>query len=180
MSNQLLALVAPETESTRGEQINRYHAQVKEFCVRSEQDIYEALVAAWHAGRLLADEKTALNRRVGHGVWEEWLAANFAGSIRTAQRYMALARKVTDISQLKGMSFQGAYRHMGMTPDGKPSGTSTKAVPLSDHLSAIQKLMRYFKAKGDLHTMSPKQKEQLKKDFRPICAWLRQLYSSIE
>jgi len=46
-------------------------------------------VAAGMAGL----ELRSLKKDVGHGPWEDWFEANFAGkmSLRTAQRYMALA-----------------------------------------------------------------------------------------
>lgn len=45
-------------------------------------------------GALLGEAKTA----IGHGHWSTWLQQNFTGSERTAQRYMRLNRKWSEIT----------------------------------------------------------------------------------
>jgi hypothetical protein len=62
------------------EEANEYHA-------KAEGGARYALEAAWHAGNALIAAKILCE----HGEWLGWLAANFKGSVRSAQNYMRLA-----------------------------------------------------------------------------------------
>ena len=70
--------------------------------------------AAWQAGHLLLKQK----RKIVHGNWELWLELNFDGKVRTAQRYMLLAKTVPDVLQLRGLTqgltLRQAYLRLGL------------------------------------------------------------------
>lgn len=51
------------------------------------------------AAAICGMELKAIKKELGHGLWDEWFAANLEGeglSLRTAQRYMALADGIKD------------------------------------------------------------------------------------
>jgi phage N-6-adenine-methyltransferase len=68
---------------------NREHALARE-----SRD--SAVEHAWRAGQALLRAKSQLS----HGQWLPWLAANFEGTVRTAQRYVRIAAKTTRVSHL--------------------------------------------------------------------------------
>lgn len=53
-----------------------------------------AASSAREAGEALIEAKTM----VPHGEWDAWLKANFKGGVRTAQRYMRVAKRWPDIT----------------------------------------------------------------------------------
>ena len=94
--------------------------------------VYGALRAAWQAGHLLLKQK----RKIVHGNWELWLERNFEGKVRTAQRYMLLAKSVPDVLQLRGLTLRQAYLRLGIAVTENPHGQELRfavfpAQPLS-------------------------------------------------
>lgn len=59
----------------------------------AERAINDALLHARNAGRLLIEAKA----QVQHGMWSLWLDEHFRGSYRTAQRYMRIAGRWSEI-----------------------------------------------------------------------------------
>jgi hypothetical protein len=84
--------------------INALHAEAEQHRSRCCDAVYQALRAAWQAGHLLLKQK----RKIVHGNWELWLKINFDGKVRTAQRYMLLAKTVPDVLQLRGLTLRQA------------------------------------------------------------------------
>lgn len=77
----------------------------------AEESYRSALDHAWHAGSALL----AAKEQLPHGEWLGWLADNFDGSERHAQRCMTLARAdPTRVSELDaaGVSLRGALREV--------------------------------------------------------------------
>jgi hypothetical protein len=86
--------------------------------------------ALWHAvdaGDLLLQAKAEQK----HGTWEEWLKANFDGSVRRAQEYMYLARGRTELEEIKARgaafsSIENALEFLRMVAQdaaaGRPAG----------------------------------------------------------
>src|SRR5689334_292229 len=68
------------------ERINAAHREV-------EQAMRDAVARAVAVGELLLEAKAA----VGHGGWEAWIEANCTCSVRTAQTYMRVARKLAEL-----------------------------------------------------------------------------------
>jgi hypothetical protein len=77
-------------------QLNRIH-QAAEAGLRAAQSEFDSSqVNQWKAGRILQEVKA----RLKHGEYLPWVAANFSGTTRTAQRYKALATKYDNVSHL--------------------------------------------------------------------------------
>jgi hypothetical protein len=76
--------------------INALHADVQRLEKESRKTLDDAVAAAWQAGILLNDAKKSITRYGGHGAWMPWIESEFRGGLRTAHRYMRLAREVTD------------------------------------------------------------------------------------
>lgn len=110
--------VNPPNESA-AEKINRLHAAAVRFAVSSRDSLRLALSAAWEAGQLLLSEKGRVRKQMGHGAWLHWLEANFQGTARTAQRYMCLARSISDTAFLQGLSLRQAYFRLGIATEPK-------------------------------------------------------------
>jgi len=60
---------------------------------RCEEALSRAITHAIEAGDLLNEAKS----RVKHGEWARWVERKFSGSLRTAEAYMRLARKVRQL-----------------------------------------------------------------------------------
>lgn len=122
---------------------NKFHDEVK-----ASGD--NMVVAAWSAGQTLLTAKEMCE----HGEWLPWLEANFKGSERTAQRYMAIASKTTRVSDLEKASIRGALETISLKdklddePSPKPKGKRGRAktpsqkfekrcIALSDDISFI-------------------------------------------
>ncbi|MDR3664230.1 MAG: DUF3102 domain-containing protein, partial [Mycobacterium sp.] len=94
---------------------NRFHQQF-------EDHVRSAVECAWYAGRALNTAKVLFRR----GEWLPWLEANFRGSRQTAERYMALARNCSCVSNLDpDQSITAALKAIptkkpGPGGDGKP------------------------------------------------------------
>ena len=67
-------------------------AELRQQHAACESALRNAIEHAFRAGALLIEAKTL----VPHGEWGMWLAEHFAGSERTAQRYMQIVREVGD------------------------------------------------------------------------------------
>ena len=87
--NSTLRVVTPASGdlASLAIQINAHH----EACKAA---IGEAIRHAIDAGSLLIEAKA----HCSHGDWKDWLAENFAGTARTAQRYMRIAKNWPAIS----------------------------------------------------------------------------------
>ena len=90
----------PDGDREIARRINALHAEAEQHRGRCCDAVYEALRAAWQAGHLLIKQK----KRIVHGNWELWLERNFEGKVRTAQRYMLLAKTVPDVLDLRGLT----------------------------------------------------------------------------
>jgi hypothetical protein len=112
---------APASTTTVTE-INRLHEEAKRSSIASRQALHGALVAAWQAGHLLVAERKRVFHTMGSGAWLLWLKANFRGTARTAQRYIRLARCVSDVAFLEGMCLRQVYAWLGIATEPKTPG----------------------------------------------------------
>jgi hypothetical protein len=129
---------------------NKFHDQEQEAGKQEEEAGRARLEAAWNAGQALLAAKELCK----HGEWLPWLDANFHGTQRTAQRYMAIASKTTRVSDLEKASIRGALETISLKdklddePSPKPKGKRGKAktpsqkfekrcIALSDDISFI-------------------------------------------
>jgi hypothetical protein len=159
--------------TTTAAEINRLHDEAKRHSVASRQALHGALIAAWQAGRLLVDERKRALRDMGAGAWLLWLEANFRGTARSAQRYMRLARCVSDIAFLRGMSLRQAYARFGIATEPKTSGRRRLRHTLPAHLVLANKLLRTLKRRPG--QTADQQREAYRRDLRlfyeKLCLW---------
>ena len=107
----------PDGDREIARRINALHAEAEQHRGRCCDAVYEALRAAWQAGHLLIKQK----KRIVHGNWELWLERNFEGKVRTAQRYMLLAKTVPDVLELRGLTLRQAYLRLGIAVAEPPT-----------------------------------------------------------
>lgn len=163
-------------ESDPVNEVNRLYAEVVTHCHRSEAELPKALVAAWSAGQLLIELKTSVRKSAGHGSWEPWLKNNFQGSVRTAQRYMALAKNVTDVADFRGLSLRQAYMALGLSVEKKGLHDPIIVPPLPAHLRMANRFIAAIPSPKELGRLSQQERENWKRDLRPVWERLKLLF----
>jgi len=151
--------------------INLLHAKVREHCAQCGQELSAATMAAWEAGHKLNQIKALVLRKTGPGGWGLWVQRHFEGTIRTAQRYMLLAKTVPQVEELKGYSLRQAYLKLGITTAGK-----VRIQPLPAPVYYGNRFRRWIIREGDLAGLGQERREALRRDLRPVFEWMRQLY----
>jgi hypothetical protein len=130
--------------------INRLHQEVRRLCAESREKLDDALAAAWHAGKLLAEQRQHLRQTSGRGEWRVWLEASFAGGRSTAYRYMKLAREISGPETLRGLSLRQAYFRLGIATEPKISEHVHPVQMLPEPVVLAQKLLRLLRKKQKL------------------------------
>lgn len=167
---------SPLLVSAGAEEINRLHAEAMKLSRESRDALHAALVAAWKAGHLLIQEKRNVRRTLGRGAWQLWIEQQFSGSLRTAQRYMLLARTVPDVSSLRAMSLRQVYFRLGIATEPKSEGLAASLPPLPKHTSlAIRLLGTLGAGAGEL---PPEVQSAYRQDLRPLYERLRVLFEA--
>lgn len=132
-------------------EINRLYAEARRLSEQSRESLSGALLAAWRAGKLLIEEKARVRRHAGRGAWIPWLESCFHGGVRTAQRYMQLARRIGDTTALHGLSLRQTYLRLGIPiapQQGEHPRHSTLLKKLPTHAVLAAKLTRLLRAKA--------------------------------
>jgi len=158
-------------QDDRVSEINRWHNEVVNRCDQCEKELYSALVAAWHAGQLLREQKSWVRKCAGSGAWLDWLAKKFPASSRTAQRYMQLAKNVTDVSHLKNMSLRQAYMNLGLRVETKSREERIPMPALPSHIRNANRLLGALPLPNEYRCLPIDQRGRLMRDLRPI--WQR-------
>jgi hypothetical protein len=153
-------------------QINVLHAEAEQHRSRCSDAVYEALRAAWQAGHLLIKQK----KKIVHGNWELWLERNFEGKVRTAQRYMLLAKAVPDVLQLRGLTLRQAYLRLGIAVAENPHGSAQRYAVLPPHAALANRFQRWMRQKQNVGTLPEQERRTLRLDLRPIYDWLVRLF----
>ena len=78
--------------------INELHAQADELAQKAKEVASKTIEIAIECGKLLIEQKAKL----GHGNWLNWCKANLEFSADTAERYMRLYRKSTELISQNG------------------------------------------------------------------------------
>lgn len=156
-------------------EINRLHAEASQLAGQSRRCLDGALHAAWQAGRLLLAEKARV-RWLGAGAWLIWLEQNFAGTPRTAQRYMKLARLVPEITQFQAGSLRQAYSRLGIATEPKTRRQRARLPALPGYVLHANRLLRALKRSGTLNRLSPAQVTARRYDLRGVYELLRPFY----
>ena len=164
----------PLPHSSSVEEINRLHAEAVRLSTESRDALHAALVAAWKAGQLLAVEKRSVRRSMGPGAWRLWLERYFSGTPRTAQRYMLLAKSVSDVSFLSGMSLRQVYFRLGIATEPKTPGRTVVLRPVPRHAVLAARLLGLLKARPNL--LPSELQKTYEQDLRPLYERLRSLF----
>ncbi len=164
----------PACRSSGAEEINRLHAEAEKLSAESRDALHAAVVAAWKAGQLLLAEKRNIRRTMGPSAWLLWLEQSFAGTPRTAQRYMLLARSVSDMSFLCGMSLRQVYFRLGIATEPKSAGRATIIRQLPRHATLAMRLLGVLGAKPG--GLSAELQLAYRQDLRPLYERLRSLF----
>jgi hypothetical protein len=166
--------LSPAAHSSGVDEINRLHAEAERLSAESRDVLDAALVSAWKAGQLLAVEKRNVRRSMGPGAWQFWLERYFTGTPRTAQRYMRLAKTVSDVSFLCGMSLRQVYFRLGIATEPKSPGRTVVLPPVARHAVLAVRLLGVLEAKTDQLSREFQKAYQL--DLRPLYERLRALF----
>lgn len=131
---------------------NKFHADV-------ENAGQSMLLAAWNAGQALLTAKSLCE----HGDWLAWLDANFDGSERTAQDYMAIAsntQRAADLdpecsirAALQAMRAQVTDEDEPDAPRNQRKGSTAKKPPNVETSPCIRFTKRYNTFSDDLNVM---------------------------
>jgi hypothetical protein len=148
-------------------EINRLHAVAVRMAVDSRNSLRRALSAAWRAGGLLIEAKKHVRRRMGRGAWLPWLEQNFEGSARTAQRYMCLARCITESGSLVDLSLRQAYFRLGISTEPKSRRDAIPVAALPEPVRLASRLVEVLRA-------TPA--EGYCEDLRPLFEQLRSMF----
>jgi hypothetical protein len=142
------------------EQINAEHAL-------AEAALREGLLHARAAGNLLVQAKSQLK----HGQWLPWLKANVRFSERTAQAYMQVAKRWSELESkaqsLADLTFEGGLHLLAApkenepTPEPAPKAQALADLPFQDAASAD-------KIQDEYH----RRREQITADRDQKMAWL--------
>ena len=171
-------IASPARCPSAADEINRLHAEVVKLSADSRDALHAALVAAWKAGQLLAVQKRHVRRSMGACAWLLWLERHFSGSPRTAQRYMLLAKSVSDASFLGGISLRRVYFRLGIATEPKSPGCTVALRPLPRHAVLAGRLMGLLKSRPNL--LSVEMRKAYRQDLRPLYDRLRGLFEAAE
>jgi hypothetical protein len=128
--------------------INALHADARRLEKESRKKLRAAVAAAWQAGKLLLEAKAAITRHGGRGAWTPWVATMFAGGIRTAQRYMKLARELPEFNPTApgAMSLRRIYFRLGIATEPKRAvARRSHAGKLPAHITLANRLVRVLR-----------------------------------
>lgn len=162
--------------SASAAEINRLYEEAARLSEESSTALHGALVAAWQAGHLLLEEKKRVRRMMGPGAWVLWLEQNFHGAPRTAQRYMLLAKSVTDVSFLAGMGLRQAYVRLGIATETKTPAAVAPVPPLPRHVSLANKLLSVLTVKSMRAALNPQKQSAYQRDLRALYERLQVLF----
>ncbi len=154
------------------DKINELHAQAERQRAVCAESIYEALRAAWEAGGLLTEQK----RRIARGNWALWIDLHFHGNIRTAQRYMALAKVCPDIEVLRGLTLRQAYLRLGITVANPPGARPVSRHLLPTHAALANRFQRWMRERLDVQALPEQERRTLQRDLKPVRDWLNRLF----
>lgn len=149
--------------------INTLHADVRRIEKESRKALDKAVATAWQAGKLLTGAKQSIVRHGGRGAWVPWVKSEFRGGLRTAQRYMKLARELSAPSSLPGLSLRQVYFRLGIATEPKRPAICKPVGKLPAHICLANKLLRAIRnAHGRINAQ----------DLAALYADLRRLFES--
>lgn len=160
-------------------EINRLYAEAQRLTAESRTSLHAALAATWSAGRLLLEEKKRVRRLMGGGAWLLWLEQNFQGTPRTAQNYMRLAREVTDLASLHGLSLRQVYFRLGIATEPKIPGGNSNITALPSHVRLANRLLVALKNRSVRNRdRGTEQADAYRRDLRALFEHLQRLFAA--
>jgi hypothetical protein len=144
--------------------INALHADARRLETESRKKLHAAIAAAWRAGNLLREATASVTRHGGRGAWTPWIKTMFAGGMRTAQRYMKLARELPDFNPATpgAMSLRQIYFRLGIATEPKRAAAGNRSRShvgkLPAHITLANKLVRVLRlSRRDIrpHDLAP-------------------------
>jgi hypothetical protein len=144
--------------------INALHADARCLETESRKKLHAAVSAAWQVGKLLREAKASVTRHGGRGAWTPWIKTLFAGDMRTAQRYMKLARELPGFNPAApgALSLRQIYFRLGIATEPKRAAAATRshgqAGRLPAHITLANKLVRVLRhSRRDIrpHDLAP-------------------------
>jgi hypothetical protein len=135
------------------EQINLAHADALSLATGAKEQIAKAVERAFECGRLMVDQKQALQKQLGkeRGGWLDWLEANCPDiSEQTARRYMALFKRSHVSGYLEDCnSLRQAYLATGiLREEPKPERAITADAPWVKFVKPLDKFRLWFNTRS--------------------------------
>ena len=141
-------------------QINELHAQAETIANSAKAQAGKAVEIAIECGRLLTLQK----KQTEHGEWIAWIKSNCRFSEDTAQNYMRLFRRVSQLTKLedknagggktetvrfienlKAKSIRQAYIATGILPEAQKPDVDGKSTPIVTHVKHIDFLVLWYR-----------------------------------
>lgn len=146
-------------------QINALHQQAELIATSAKAQAGQAVEIAVECGRLLSEQK----KRTAHGEWIAWIKSNCRFSEDTAQNYMRLFRKVSQLTELesktdddaktdtvrfidklKAKSIRQAYIATGILPEPakrqtNANGDESDSTPIVSHVKHIDAIVLWYR-----------------------------------
>jgi hypothetical protein len=95
---------------------------------------------------------------------------------RTAQRYMLLAKSVSDASFLTGMSLRQVYFRLGIATEPKALGHAAVLRPIPRHVVFAGRLLGLLKSQPNM--LPSETQNSYRQDLRPLYERLRVLFET--
>ncbi len=156
--------------------INALSRELSQLVRQSRGRLDAALLAAWHMGHLLREERKRVRRAMGPAAWQQWLTANFRGTHTAASRYIMLAESVPDAAGLSSLTLQQAYHRLNVSTAPKTRSSRHSRV-LPGYAHAAQRLLISVRGRLVTGQMTPTQHDFLRQDLTPLYEQLRLLFS---
>jgi hypothetical protein len=134
----------------------------------SREALDHGMEVAWQIGRLFDIERKRVRRSMGREAWRHWLAENFRGSQRLAERYLQLARTVDNPDTLTQLSLRQVYLRLGISTEPKTRANALRLPSLPGHVRNAQRLLLSVRMKLRLRQMDEEQRRRLCDDLAPL------------
>jgi hypothetical protein len=148
-TNENAAMLAPACEAAHefasapalapdiAAKINALHATTQRLEKESRSKLDGAVAAAWQADKLLIEAKACITHHGGRGAWTPWIETKFEGDMRTAQRYMRLARELPEAPSPDGLSLRQLYFRLGIATEPKRASAENSDRDLAGKLPML-------------------------------------------
>lgn len=155
------------------DQISVNIQEINDLLGVANEHVEQACVRAWETGKLLLEAKPLQ----GHGNFMEW-CKRFPQSLKTLERYMAVARKFDTVTNLPEC-MHDLYLAVGIVPEKQKIQHDGNVLlkPANHYLSFINRWSFWWKQVkiGKVEF----DKEQVKKELKPLKDWIDEIYGDV-